>query len=300
MFSVRLSRAHDTAEQINAFLAQTLIAADPMQQGPRDLSVLALLGDASNRLAEDDLRGDDAALAALHVTLGRAYLNLWLVREAEPHLQTAVDTLRVTDPRGTALPDALMSLGRLHASTVAYAKAETAFRECLDRRRTLGADDETLAETCVDLARVLVRRDQAEEAEQLVRDALALRGGLDAETLGELALIRASRGERDDAVQLFDHACELDEAAVLELGADLYRNLGENVFRVTDQGEHPEARDQLQFITTRDPLLPENLGGQHESAGDDSIAIGLRGPDTGSVPTSSAVTSSRGCCTVRA
>ena len=62
-----------------------------------------------------------------------------------------------------------------------------------------------------------------------------------------------------------------------DLVSVVYRNLGEFVFQVYDNGELPEAADEIQFFTTRDPIALETLGGQLDTGGSDEFSVGLRG-----------------------
>ena len=49
-----------------------------------------------------------------------------------------------------------------------------------------------------------------------------------------------------------------------------YRNLGERVFIVYENGQPPDAQDEIHFITTRDPIMPDTLGGQLEPGGSEA------------------------------
>lgn len=50
-----------------------------------------------------------------------------------------------------------------------------------------------------------------------------------------------------------------------------HRHLGERVFQVYDNGEFERARDEIEYITTRNPIMPETLGGQFEGGASDAI-----------------------------
>ncbi|MHC4990070.1 MAG: serine/threonine protein kinase [Planctomycetota bacterium] len=203
-----VARRH--AEQINTFLGETLIAADPLRDGKRDLSVLSLLNDASARLAAHH-PVDGLARADLHITLGRAYLSLWLVRDAQPHLTAAVNILRRS--RSPArLASALALAGKVHTHLFEYTAAEAVYRERLEILQRLGTDPLAVASAKLDLASIARSLGQRDEATDLVEQALAERRAMlgthvdVAEALDALAGVRARQRDPAAARRLLDEA----------------------------------------------------------------------------------------------
>ncbi|MBE0565164.1 MAG: serine/threonine protein kinase, partial [Krumholzibacteria bacterium] len=82
-------RDRTTAERVSGFLDGLLAAVDPMSSGARtDLTVRQTLDEAAARL-ERELDGEPDVAAALHLTIGNAYVNLGLFDQGDRHLQAA-------------------------------------------------------------------------------------------------------------------------------------------------------------------------------------------------------------------
>jgi serine/threonine-protein kinase len=214
------ARARERSDRLNDFLAETLISADPRLGGREDLSVLRLLEDASRRLSTD-FDGDEQARAALHLTIGRSYLNLWLVRDAAPHLAQAVAMhRRCGDDDGLA--EALASMGQVHAFEFDGPAAEASWRECRDIRRAGAADPETseaVADAETGHAQALATLGRHAEAEAAARAALEIRRRRHgrahrsiAEATDELAWIVAQAGDGDRSLALHEEAMSVRRA----------------------------------------------------------------------------------------
>jgi serine/threonine-protein kinase len=84
-------RQRATAEQVSGFLERLLAAVDPMSAGTRaDITVRQALDEAATRL-ERELAAEPTVAAALHLTIGNAYVNLGLFDEGGRHLDAARD-----------------------------------------------------------------------------------------------------------------------------------------------------------------------------------------------------------------
>jgi non-specific serine/threonine protein kinase/serine/threonine-protein kinase len=146
--SIRASREAATAESINQFLRDDVLsqasvwnqAAAGVQADP-DLKVRAALDRAAARI-EGKFRGRPEVEAAIRETMGRAYLDIGIMGEADKQLQPAValyttalgaghpKTLRCVAPMGTVL-----------ASTHRQAEAEALLTRNLEiSRRVLGPE----------------------------------------------------------------------------------------------------------------------------------------------------------------
>lgn len=233
--------ARRNTEEINDFLAETLISADPLLDDHADLSLLKVLHDASARM--EDFDGPSTAEAALHLTLARAYLNLWLARDAEPHLLTAVALLRADGRDVLQLADALEAMAEVHAFQFDYTTAAETYRECLTLRRN--AEDvnrEAIARAAAKLAGILSTSTHGDEADERLQEAVQIRRDLHhgdhesiADALDDLALLRARQDQRDEAMALHDRSMAMRQrlfgkkhdsyANGLETGATLYRML---------------------------------------------------------------------------
>ncbi len=265
----RETHARQNAEQINTFLAETLISADPLLGGRPDLSLLELLEDAKLRL-ESDFVGDADAKAALHLTLGRAYVNLWMLSDAQPHLTQAITAHRRTNEQGQGLADALEAMADLHMLELSYAAAESGYRECLEIQRTLpgprgglsGETDDRVAAACLNLARSLAANHRSAEAEQLLREALSILREAHgqnhekiADALDQLAKLHVHRDEPGEAESLHARAMQIRRAlfgdrhevvaAGLEAGAELHDGMGNHATAMQLYDASLEMRDSL-------------------------------------------------------
>jgi len=251
--------ARDQAIEINEFLAATLVSADPLLEGGRDLSALKMLRDASNRL--ESFASDPDAEAAIHVTLARAYLNLHLVRDAEPHVARAI---AIYEQRRNqfGLAEALTLAGEVSAWQFDYDEAERIFRRALEMRPV---PERIEPSRVLPIVRAVARRgahaDAIALADQAVADALA-RGFDCTELLDERAIIFAADGDREAAARALDEALanrphpESDPDAV-ELGAWVYRRLGEHqrAFEFMQRAHDMRA----ERLDETDPLIIESL-----------------------------------------
>lgn len=215
--NVRLTRqtmlaqnAQRDAERINTFLFETLESADPIHYDTRELSLVQLLGDAQSRL--DRLPYQPGVEAPLRHSIGKAYLNLWLVARAEPHLKAAVDLYRTRSADAVSLADALESLGEVCLWRFDYAGAEAAWRESLELRKSRSSH-ELIAESGRRLAGILAETGRPDEADRLYEESLAACRAQSedaelcvAETLEALALLRARQGRREDGEKFLKQA----------------------------------------------------------------------------------------------
>ena len=115
--------------------------------------------------------------------LGRLYWNMHKYRDAIDYTEEAVAAFRKLVRRNPLLSEyslssALHQLGSLYENIFDFYRAEKAFREAYDRRKTtLNRDDvyeHEVIYSCRALAGVLANMNKFEEAEKLYRDALSL------------------------------------------------------------------------------------------------------------------------------
>ncbi|MEQ8766641.1 MAG: serine/threonine-protein kinase [Planctomycetota bacterium] len=102
----RAIAAASVTRDINQFLAETLERADPLYLGGHRLEILALLEDAERRLVSVT---ESAVEGPLRLTLGKTYLRLELLAQAEEHLIRAIQLFRSMPETQDELADALVA-----------------------------------------------------------------------------------------------------------------------------------------------------------------------------------------------
>ncbi|MCZ6690949.1 MAG: tetratricopeptide repeat protein [Planctomycetota bacterium] len=171
---VQRRSAEDAAQKASAtidYLLGMFALMDP-SEGGRQVKIAELLDRAALDLlaAFPDQPG---VMAAVQGAIGEAYLNLGLLADAEPLLESALDTRRTL--RGDVDKETLDSLhvwARLLFARRDASGAEPLFREVLaGRRALLGEEHPDTLRTMDHLARVLGKLGKSEDAEVLQRSA---------------------------------------------------------------------------------------------------------------------------------
>ncbi len=292
--AVKLSRertaameARNNAEQINAFLAETLVSADPLMDNARDLSLLRLLGDASNRLGQQTTTEVDAAL---RLTIGRAYLNLSLVRDAEPHLNAAEAFYRRSDDpeHERGLGDALEHLSEAAISRLKFYEAEEFGRECLAiRRRLHGSEHESIAIALMKVVRALRGQSEFTEAMPLAFEVLAIRRaihgdshGAIADVLDQIAMMHSELDDESQARLFQDQAQAMRRSLYGDSHQSLARGLENEGWINLRLGDRAAAQQRFeQSIAARESLV----GATHPSTVDPRVHAAILASDRGEI-----------------
>lgn len=215
----RLQRSEATTQrdaqlEINRFLTEDLLGgASPEQEG-QNITALDLLHRAARKV---DRRFPDRPLiaAAVHHTLGNAFMELGAFEDAQTHLDRAI-ALR-TQTAGPDAPDTVRSqvaAASLLGRRSRLAEAEPALALAVSRaRRILGPDDPALYSALNDQATILQTLDRAQEAEPLLAEALEGRTRLFGHD-DPLVLITTS-----NLAQVYDRLGQTDRSLQLDLDA---------------------------------------------------------------------------------
>jgi serine/threonine-protein kinase len=201
-------RQRTTAEQVNGFLENLLAAVDPMNAGTHaDITVRQALDEAAVRL-QRELQGEPTVAAALHVTIGNAYVNLGLFEAGDRQLRAArdlyaagaagdaeglalvavrqadlalkqgnlavVDSLMAPALNATSVPvrvGAQLNLSRLRTEQSLLEEAETAARAALALADTPGLEPALPVQARSQLGAVLYRQGRYAAAESMMIDA---------------------------------------------------------------------------------------------------------------------------------
>jgi len=164
-----------TEAEVSASLAsldKALAGVSSTQTGLNllDQQILARAG----KTIATQMAGEPRIAGRLEDTLGRTYLLLGLLPQAETHLKTAVDIR--TRAFGAASPDTVKSmrgLGLVYGRQGNYPAAEKIARECLETlRRTLGSEHPDTLSAMQTLGTVYYWEQRYDEAEKLLRESL--------------------------------------------------------------------------------------------------------------------------------
>ena len=223
----RTEKALQRAEVVSGFLEDTLSSASPYEGAGRNVTVVEVLDEAVPKIS-NSFQDLPETRAALQATVGSTYLRL----------------------------------GR-------FDDAEWLLREALATRRELssGRDDADLAGSMNDLANLLRRKADYAEAEELYRDALAMRQRIYgdehpevATILNNLGTVRDRQSDYDGAESCYRQALSIRKKAL----GNRHENIAEsqnalaNVLR--RMGEYEEAE-----VLYKDSLAlrRELYGGRH-------------------------------------
>ncbi|MEZ6233118.1 MAG: serine/threonine-protein kinase [Phycisphaerales bacterium] len=198
------------AEAAVEFLDSMLGAVDPLAQG-RDVTVRQVL-DKSAASIDDRFASRPLVAARLQGTIGRTYLNLGALQQAEAPLRRQVELRTASlgpDDRDTRR--AVNDLGLwLHAAG-RHDEAEAALKQAIETNESLfGRDDAITAESIDALANLYTEQTRFEEAEPLVEESIQAHTRLDGpdstETLSarnSLAMIYSETGRAEQAEPMF-------------------------------------------------------------------------------------------------
>jgi len=124
------------ASSINAFLQDTLGSADPWQTGS-DISVRETLKRAGEKI-DASFKGQPLVAASVRRTLGKTYMGLGRLDEAEREIRAALDTRRqLLGPENADVAESLADLANLYQARANYDAADETSRESLAMRRKL-------------------------------------------------------------------------------------------------------------------------------------------------------------------
>ena len=256
----------DKAELLSDLLSDVLDLADPTS---RDLNTAALaLLDRSRSRIEDELGAEPELRADLLDQVGDLYRRLGNFDQAEAVLLDALDSL-ATVPPGQSLTRArlLDSLGFVYHQKRDPRALETLRRASRELWRVHRADHPDIAQVLFHLAMVQRYHGDLRSAEALLRLAHAMDGrlgqldtGAAGDRLTDLAALVGRRGERQEALRLFDRALEIQRAA---RGPDsVQEGLALNKKSLLFQ-ERPVAREGAALLERAIEIFERRVGPDH-------------------------------------
>jgi tetratricopeptide (TPR) repeat protein len=219
--TVIAKREAETARQTTAFLVDLFRISDPSEARGNSLTAREVLDKGAARI-DMQLAKQPQIQATLMDTLGTVYMGLGLYGQAQPLLEAAAEKRRAlpTDERAD-LALSLSHVGDLLTVRAEYPGAESAYRQAIALQRALPSDkrdDAALARSLFGLGSELDARGRSAEAEQNLRDALALQKrlslGANEDTARTLDALAWTINERDlnEAIPLLQSAVAMQRA----------------------------------------------------------------------------------------
>lgn len=257
------------AQKVSVFLIDLFELSAPDKAQGRDILVRELLVGSVEELGV--LSEQPEVQADLMNTLGRVYLNLGMLPEAESMLTNALATRQKNLPKNhPAVADSQADVAILLADRGQYEEAENLLREVLNERREfLSEGDERLAESEIQLAQVLEQRGRLDEAEGLMRqaldrqrEALGAENRWVAEAINTLALILRSKSLYEEAAALYREAADMTKTQLSREHPDYANTLNNLAEVLCDFGEYEEA---LSLFEKVEGLQISVLGKEHWS-----------------------------------
>ena len=256
------------AEAINAFMQETLGAADPWQTG-KDMSVRETLQHAVTRI--DATFPTQPLLAAeLRRTIGTTYLMLGRLEEGEALLRAALEArLEALGPEHPDVADSLASLAQLHFQRTNHEEAEKLIRRALTiQRQQLGNAHRSVGDSLAQLADLLFDTGNYPEAAAAAEESLAIREPFIAtapdKVSGSLQILATivgnGLGDYVRAEELFTRAYEINVQAYGKEDARTALASGNLATHYLVQGNFDRAE---QVLSAAIPVLRQQLGDDH-------------------------------------
>jgi len=241
-------RSLDEAEEVVAFLTETLGAADPTKEG-KEVTVREVMEKAADRVAEK-FAAKPIIEARLRQTIGLTYHHLGLLEPAQTHLgEAAVIYTRELGPRDPRTLHATLGLAVVVGDQGHFSKAEATQRSTLEiQRRVLGEEHADTLASMGNLAISLHGQGRYAEAETIYRQTLEIQrrilGGEHPATLmsmNNLAISLRDQGRYAEAEALDRQTLEIVRRVLGEEHPDTLGTMNNLATSLYDQGRSAEA-----------------------------------------------------------
>lgn len=263
----RATAQAERAEAINAFLQETLGAADPWQTG-RDVSVRETLEQAAAKI-DSTFQSQPLLAAEVRRTIGSIYASLGRYEDAEPLLLSALETRRsLLGAEHEDVADSLSSLAALYLPETRYDEAEKYARDALDmRKKLLGDSHRAVGDSFIQLAEVLFSKGSYPEAANAAEAGVAIHEQLIDSDPGKVSgalqmlatIVGNGLGDYPRAEELYTRAYEIE-----------VRASGENHLRAAHAGANLATHYLVQGDYERaERLLKEAIPKVRQHLGDD-------------------------------
>lgn len=215
----RYSNEATKALAVSNFLQEMIASADPYERGDPDITVREMLHNAAADVDAGALGDQPLIEAAVRVAIGRAYLALANLDDAQRHVLGSLDLRqRELGAEHLDVAEAWLIVGQLREQQGAYDAALDAFDEALAiRQNKLDPADPAIAECFYHMANLYPHRGTQAAAEDLYRRALAIWENTNdpshqlgiAACLHEIGVLRKFQDDCETAAVLFDRAIDL-------------------------------------------------------------------------------------------
>jgi tetratricopeptide (TPR) repeat protein len=177
------------ASSINDFMQDTLGSADPWRTGA-DVSVRNTLASAVKKV-NSAFKDQPEAAAAVRRTIGRTYVSLGLLDDAEPLLREALKTrLKLYGPEHPDVVEIMSDLAALAHQRGNDVESVQGYRRVLAlQRKSLGNENAKVADTLLELAIALKAKGDLDVSYNAARESLAIRERLFGARSVEAALV---------------------------------------------------------------------------------------------------------------
>ncbi len=264
----RATAQAERAEAINAFLQETLGAADPWQTG-KDVSVRETLQQAAAQI-DTTFHSQPLVGAEVRRTIGSIYTSLGRHEDAAPILLAALETrLGMLGAEHVDVADSLASLAALYTQQTRYDDAVKYARDALDmRKKLLGESHHAVGDSYEQLAQALFSTGKYHEAASAAEAGVAIHEQLNdtdpsklSNTLQMLATIVGNGlGDYVRAEALYARAYDIEMQA---FGEDHLRTAHAGANLATHylvQGDYARAEQLLNEVL---PTMRQHLGNDH-------------------------------------
>ncbi len=259
-------RQRKVAEAVNAFLQDTLSAANPDKVLGHDVMVRTMLDAAARQVEEGPLRGEPETEAAVRNTIGVSYRELGLYEPAEVQLHGALELRkRLFGEQHPEVAASHLELARLMFEKGQFRAAESLGRKALvARRQFLGEEHADVGVALDFVALTLQWQGDLDAAEPLHRQALTkLRRSLGthhltvAKCVDNLAMVLFHKGEYAEAEKLSREALAVRTTLLGDQHPDVTRSRNNLALIVQQRGYYDEANRELrEALRLNQTLLP--------------------------------------------
>ncbi len=255
-----VERELQTNNQINQFFLQIIMAASPEMTLGREVTVRHALDQAAGRIAPDRIE-DGRIRAAIHGTIGRAYVNVGELQKGEEHLRASLRIGFAAESH--ASPDNVYTtaaLAQLLSDSDRKSEAVTLCRDLLpDATSKLGPQHDAVLDLEHSLANSLDIGDP--QADALYRAIIAARRNDPAHqrelafALNNLGVSLCNQGLLDQGLPPMQDALEVRRSLFGDMHPDTLNSLFNLAIYLTKAGRTSESTDRFaQVVRTATEL----------------------------------------------
>lgn len=261
----QVERELQTNDQINKFFLQIIMAASPEMSLGREVTVRHALDQAAERIAPE--RIDDGRIrAAIHGTIGRAYVNVGELKKGEEHLRASVEVGSAAE--SPASPNNVYSSAALAQLLCDSKRKGEGARLCLALLpvavKELGERHDAVLDLKHSLANSLEIGDPAADA--LYREIIAARRGDAAHqrelafALNNLGVSLCNQGKLDEGLPPMEDALEVRRKLFGDKHPDTLNSLFNLAIYLTRGGRTDESVARFEQVVA---LATELYGTRH-------------------------------------